>query len=154
MVRRRKTRVQLVTQARPSLSEDIAYRQRRYLIMMAIRVVCFVIAVVLFTNGAGWLTAIPAVGAIVIPYFAVVFANGGREPSSQRGFREYEPRLPERFSPPPERHYPGRAEPANGGSGPNGPGSGPNRPDTDMPGTNSAPSSMTQTHDPSPPGNG
>ena len=28
----------------------------------------------------GWLTAIPAVGALVIPYFAVVFANGGREP--------------------------------------------------------------------------
>jgi DUF3099 family protein len=154
MVRRRKTRVQLVTQARPPLSADIAFRQRRYLIMMAIRVACFVIAVVLFTNGAGWLTAIPAVGAIIIPYFAVVFANGGREPSSQRGFREYEPRLPERFSPPPERHYPGRAEPANGGPGPDWPGSGPNRPDTDMPGTNGAPSPMTQTHHPSPPGKG
>jgi len=161
MVRRRKTRVQLVTQARPPLSADIAFRQRRYLIMMAIRVVCFVIAVVLFTNGAGWLTAIPAVGAIVIPYFAVVFANGGREPSSQRGFREYEPRLPERFSPPPERQYPGHAERADGGSGPNQsgsgpkePGSGPNRPDTDMPGTNGAPSPMAQTHHPSPPGNG
>jgi len=113
-----------------------------------------VIAVVLFTNGAGWLTAIPAVGAIVIPYFAVVFANGGREPSSQRGFREYEPRLPERFSPPPQRQYPGRAEEATGGPAPNQSGSGPNRPDTDMPGTNGAPSPMTQTHHPSPPGNG
>ena len=157
-----------MTQARPPLSADIAFRQRRYLIMMAIRVVCFVIAIVLFTNGAGWLTAIPAVGAIVIPYFAVVFANGGREPSSQRGFREYEPRLPERFSPPPERQYPGHAERADGGSGtsqpgsgtsqpgsgPNQPGSGPNRPDTDMPGTNGAPSPMAQTHHPSPPGNG
>ena len=150
-----------MTQARPPLSADIAFRQRRYLIMMAIRVVCFVIAVVLFTNGAGWLTAIPAVGAIVIPYFAVVFANGGREPSSQRGFREYEPRLPERFSPPPQRQYPGRPEEAAGGPAPNqsGPapnqsGSGPNRPDTDMPGTNGAPSPMAQTHHPSPPGNG
>src|SRR5215475_11160624 len=123
MVRRRKTRVQLVTQARPPLSADIAFRQRRYLIMMAIRLVCFVIAVVCFTNGAGWLTAIPAVGAIIIPYFAVVFANGGREPTSQRGFRPYEPRLPDRFSPPPAR-------------------SGPSRPDTDMPGTNGAPSPM------------
>jgi hypothetical protein len=145
MVRRRKANVQLVTQARPPLSADIAFRQRRYLIMMAIRVVCFVIAVVLFTNGAGWLTAIPAVGAIVIPYFAVVFANGGREPSSQRGFREYEPRLPERFSPPPQEHHPGRAEPANGGSGPNQPGSGPNRPDTDMPGTKGAFADGTNT---------
>jgi hypothetical protein len=153
-MRRRRTSVQLVTQARPSLSADVAYRQRRYLIMMAIRVVCFVIAVVLFTNGAGWLTAIPAVGAITIPYFAVVFANGGREPSSDRGFRAYEPRLPDRFSPPPERQYRGYAEPPNGGAGPNWSGSGPNRPDTDMPGTNGAPSPMAQTHHPSPPGNG
>jgi hypothetical protein len=81
------------------MSEDIAYRQRRYLIMMGIRVLCFVAAVALFATGAGWLTAIPAVGAIVIPYFAVVFANGGREPTSTRGFRAYEPRLPDRFTP-------------------------------------------------------
>jgi hypothetical protein len=151
----------MVTQAHRSLSDDIAYRQRRYLLMMGVRAVCFVIAVVLFVNHFGWLAAIPAVGAIFIPYFAVVFANGGREPSSQRGFREYEPRLPERFSPLPERQYPGHAERADGGSGtsqsgsgPNQPGSGPNRPDTDMPGTNGAPSPMAQTHHPSPPGNG
>jgi Protein of unknown function (DUF3099) len=92
------------------MSEDIAYRQRRYLIMMGIRLVCFVIAVVLFTNGAGWLTAIPAVGAIIIPYFAVVFANGGREPANQRGFQAYAPRLPERHSGPPRNSYPGTAE--------------------------------------------
>lgn len=81
------------------MSEDIAYRQRRYLIMMGIRVLCFLAAVVLFTSGAGWLTAIPAVGAIVIPYFAVIFANGGREPTSTRGFQAYEPRLPDRSTP-------------------------------------------------------
>jgi hypothetical protein len=62
--------------------------------MMAIRVVCFVIAVIVFAKGGGWLTAIPAVGAIAIPYFAVVFANGGREPSSTKGFRAYEPNMP------------------------------------------------------------
>jgi hypothetical protein len=84
----------LVTEARPSRSEDIAYRERRYLIMMGIRIACFVIAIVLFSAGAGWLAAIPAVGAIAIPYFAVVFANGGREPARTRGFRAYEPRLP------------------------------------------------------------
>ena len=76
----RRERPQVVTEARKPLSQDIAYRERRYLIMMGIRLICFVVAVVLFVNGAGWLTAIPAVGAIVIPYFAVVFANGGREP--------------------------------------------------------------------------
>src|SRR6201985_2040856 len=90
----RQPSVHLVTQARRSLSDDIAYRQRRYLLMMGIRAACFVIAVVLFINHCGWLTAIPAVGAIFIPYFAVVFANGGREPDNTRGFMEYRPKLP------------------------------------------------------------
>ena len=88
----------MVTEARLSKSDDIAYRQRRYLIMMAIRAVCFIVAVIMFVNHAGWLTAFPAVGAIIIPYFAVVFANGGREPNTSRGFRPYEPSLPVRFA--------------------------------------------------------
>ena len=92
----------MVTEAPRPMSEDIAYRQRRYLIMMGIRLACFVIAVVLFVNGARWFTAIPAVGAIVIPYFAVVFANGGREPSGRSSFRPYEPNLPQRYVPPAE----------------------------------------------------
>jgi hypothetical protein len=90
----------VVTEARPGLSADIAYRERRYLIMMGIRTVCFVAAILLFVNHAGWLTAIPVVGALVIPYFAVIFANGGREPTAGRGFRQYEPNLPDRFTPP------------------------------------------------------
>jgi hypothetical protein len=76
------------------MSEDIAYRQQRYLIMMAIRTICLGVAVILFVNHLGWLTAIPAVGAIIIPYFAVVFANGGREPDNVRGFMEYRMNLP------------------------------------------------------------
>jgi len=100
----------MVTQAHRSLSDDIAYRQRRYLLMMGIRVVCFVIAVVLFVNHFGWLAAIPAVGAIFIPYFAVVFANGGREPDNTRGFMEYHPNLPA------TRDYDTSSE-ANGGNG-------------------------------------
>jgi hypothetical protein len=102
MVRRkvRRTSAHLVTEAQRSKSEDISYRERRYLIMMAFRVLCFVVAVVVFAKGGGWLTAIPAIGAIVIPYFAVVFANGGREPSSSKGFRAYEPNLPTLYRPP------------------------------------------------------
>ena len=45
--------VHMVTQARRSMSEDITARQRRYLLMMAIRTVCFVIAMVLFLNHLG-----------------------------------------------------------------------------------------------------
>ena len=93
--------VHLVTQARRPMSEDISYRQRRYLIMMGIRGVCFVIALVLFVNHAGWLTAIPAVGAIFLPYFAVVMANGGREPDNTRGFMEHRVNLPARREEPP-----------------------------------------------------
>jgi Protein of unknown function (DUF3099) len=114
-VKRRNSRreaVQLVTEAQRPRSEDIAYRERRYLIMMGIRVGCFILTIGLFAAGAGWFSAIPAVGALVIPYFAVVFANGGREPSSTRGFRAYEPNLPERYSQP-EQTLPG---------GPPGPG--------------------------------
>jgi hypothetical protein len=100
----RRERPQVVTEARRSKSEDIAYRERRYLIMMGIRLVCFVIAVVAFLNGAGWLTAIPAVGAIAIPYFAVVFANGGREPAGRSRFQPYEPNLPKQYTPPAGDH--------------------------------------------------
>ncbi len=129
----RRERPQLVTEARKPLSQDIAYRERRYLIMMGIRLVCFVVAVVLFVNGAGWLTAIPAVGAIVIPYFAVVFANGGREPAGGR-MRVYQPNLPQRYTPPAQNQQPGTtaytgtAEPGTGEPG-----------ESDIPGTNGAP---------------
>jgi len=84
--------VHLVTQARRPMSEDIRYRQHRYLLMMGIRTFCFAIAVVLFFMHMKGLALIPAVGAIVIPYIAVIFANGGREPDNQRGFLEHRPR--------------------------------------------------------------
>jgi hypothetical protein len=108
----------MVTEARPGRSADIAYRERRYLIMMGIRTVCFVAAILLFVNHAGWLTAIPVVGALIIPYFAVIFANAGREPSRGPGLRQYKPNLPERYVPPPES--PGDGQPGPGG-GPHGP---------------------------------
>jgi len=98
--RPRRDQAYVVTEARTGHSADIAYRERRYLIMMAIRTVCFITAVLMFVNHLGWLTAIPLVGALVIPYFAVIFANGGREPGAARGFRQYQPNLPERYVPP------------------------------------------------------
>ena len=85
----RRHRAYLVTEAQPPLSADIASRQRRYLIMMGIRVACFGATIALFVGGAGWLAAIPAVGAIAIPYFAVVIANGSREPASTRASQEF-----------------------------------------------------------------
>jgi hypothetical protein len=91
--------VHLVTQARRPMSEDISYRQHRYLIMMGIRVICFAIAIILFVEHLRWLVLVPAVGAILIPYIAVVFANGGREPDNVRGFMEHRMNLPAKRDP-------------------------------------------------------
>lgn len=68
------------------MSDDIAYRQRRYLISMGVRTAC-VILVIFLPNPWRW---IAAAGAIFLPYISVVFANGGREPDNSR-FEEYTP---------------------------------------------------------------
>jgi hypothetical protein len=124
------------------MSDDIAYRQRRYLIMMGIRAVCFIAAVVLFVNHAGWLTAIPVVGAIIIPYFAVIFANGGREPNVPRGFQGYEPSLPAMYTgqrpPGPGTAAPGAAPADPAVREPGSPAPAPAA-DPDSPGANGAP---------------
>ena len=75
----RRNQAHLVTEARQSRSAEIGQRERRYLVMMGIRVICFVVTVVMFLTHAGWLTVIPAVGAIALPYFAVVVANSRRQ---------------------------------------------------------------------------
>jgi hypothetical protein len=66
-----------ITSARSGRSDDIRRRQARYLVSMAIRTVCFVLAVVL----SGPLRWVMVGGAFVLPYFAVVVANAadGRE---------------------------------------------------------------------------
>jgi len=67
-----------ITGARRSVREDVDYRARRYLVTMGIRTVCFVLAVAT----SGWLRWSFMIAAIVVPYLAVVFANGGRESAS------------------------------------------------------------------------
>ncbi len=60
-----------ITSARTSHSDDLRKRQRRYLLSMGIRTVCFVLAVV--TDGpVRWVFVF---GAVVLPYVAVVLAN-------------------------------------------------------------------------------
>lgn len=79
------------------MSEDIGYRERRYLITMGIRALCFVLSIVFAVtlHGSGrWLAIVALVGAVVLPYIAVIFANGGREPDSRARFAPYEPNRP------------------------------------------------------------
>jgi Flp pilus assembly protein TadB len=65
-----------ITTARKSVADDQSSRVRGYVISMTIRIVCFLLAVVT-TGVARWVFV---AGALIIPYIAVVFANGGREP--------------------------------------------------------------------------
>ncbi|TDD65114.1 DUF3099 domain-containing protein [Actinomadura darangshiensis] len=83
----REPAVYTVTDAPRPMSEDIGHRQRRYLISMGVRTACFVGAVVAAVAGAPWwLALLMVVGALLLPYVAVVVANGGREPTASASF--------------------------------------------------------------------
>jgi hypothetical protein len=75
-----KPEVFAVTAARPSLSDDIRAREKRYALAMGIRTLCF-IATVATQGVVRW---VMFTLALVLPYFAVVMANAGRE-SGQSG---------------------------------------------------------------------
>jgi len=57
------------------LSKDQSARQRKYFISMMIRTFCFILAVVL-PSPWRWVALI---GAVTLPYIAVIAANAGRE---------------------------------------------------------------------------
>lgn len=64
-----------ITSAQKSLSSDQPGRQRRYFISMMVRTACFILTVIL-PSPYRW---IALVGAVFLPYVAVVVANAGRE---------------------------------------------------------------------------
>ena len=66
-----------VTSARSGQRDEIGGRERRYVIAMAIRTVCFVGAVIAWQTVGVWLGAILFVGAVVLPYTSVILANAG-----------------------------------------------------------------------------
>ena len=72
-----------ITTASAGAAEDIASRQKRYLIAMGVRTVCFlVVAGLAITHlGPGWLPWIFVVGAVLLPYVAVVMANAANTKS-------------------------------------------------------------------------
>jgi Flp pilus assembly protein TadB len=57
------------------LTKDQSSRARKYFISMMIRTLCFILAVVL-PSPYRWFALL---GAVTLPYFAVVIANAGRE---------------------------------------------------------------------------
>ncbi len=68
---------QSATSLRRAPRDDAQSRMRKYFIMMSVRVVCFVLMVVI--TPYGWHTGILAVGAVLLPYLAVVVANVGSD---------------------------------------------------------------------------
>jgi Protein of unknown function (DUF3099) len=68
---RRESAAVRITDARTSHSDDLAHRQKRYLMSMGIRTLCFVGAVIVDS----WLRWVLVVAALFLPYVAVVMAN-------------------------------------------------------------------------------
>jgi hypothetical protein len=62
----------LITSAAPSRVDEFKDRRRHYMIVMSIRVVCFVLAVVIPLT---WLRMVFVVAALVLPWVAVLAAN-------------------------------------------------------------------------------
>jgi Protein of unknown function (DUF3099) len=70
-----------ITTASSSRRDDIAARQRRYVLSMGIRTLCFVAAIVAALAGIGWLWPILIGAALILPYVAVVMANAAASKS-------------------------------------------------------------------------
>jgi hypothetical protein len=71
--------------------DEVSARSTRYLVMMGVRIACFILMVVI--TPYGWYTWVLGAAAIFLPYIAVVSANVGQE--ARRNRREDpEPALP------------------------------------------------------------
>jgi hypothetical protein len=93
VVRRREDRVVLITDAERSQEDQLQTRERRYVVMMTIRVLCLIVAVVLVSVQPPlvWLwVAFCAAGMILLPWIAVVLAND-RLPKDRHRFRRHHP---------------------------------------------------------------
>ncbi|WP_081744575.1 DUF3099 domain-containing protein [Arthrobacter sp. H14] len=69
--------VHSITDARVPHTDEMRTRMIKYSVSMGIRVVCLIL--VFFTSG--WLQWAFIAGAVLLPYFAVIIANGGSDTS-------------------------------------------------------------------------
>jgi hypothetical protein len=74
-----------ISKVETGLSEDQSGRQRRYLFSMGLRTACFVGGIM----AEGVLRWVLIFGAVVLPYFAVVIANAGRERGGWSGSGDF-----------------------------------------------------------------
>ncbi|MEV0780251.1 DUF3099 domain-containing protein [Streptomyces sp. NPDC050433] len=78
MRKQRSAEVFRITGARRGLDEDVRGRQRRYVISMLVRTLAVILAVALW-NVERYVAIACLVLGVLLPYVAVVIANGGRE---------------------------------------------------------------------------
>ncbi|WP_427017935.1 DUF3099 domain-containing protein [Pseudarthrobacter sp. P1] len=64
-----------ITDARTGHSDEMRTRMIKYALAMGIRMVCLVLIFVF----DGWFKLIPVAGAVLLPWIAVVIANGGSD---------------------------------------------------------------------------
>jgi hypothetical protein len=74
-----------ISKVETGLTEDQSGRQRRYLFSMGLRTACFVGGIM----AEGALRWVLIFGAVVLPYFAVVIANAGRERGGWSGSGDF-----------------------------------------------------------------
>ena len=77
----------LITEAEPSLDDQLNRRRNKYLVMMSLRILCLVLAAVFYQTP--WLLAVFVAGAVVLPWMAVLIANDG-PPKKTRETNRYE----------------------------------------------------------------
>ncbi len=86
---RKRRQTTVITDLGSSRTAEIRERERRYVITMLFRALCFIAATLLFHGAARWF----AIGiAIVLPWLAVVLANAPNKRASQHA--AYEPKAP------------------------------------------------------------
>ncbi|WP_105565143.1 DUF3099 domain-containing protein [Microbacterium halophytorum] len=112
---RRKKHRQSATSLDVAPGDDSRSRERRYLITMGIRIACLILAVAV--QPYGWWTFVFAIGAIFLPYIAVVGANAR---SAQRVEGAVAPGAAEVSAPAPQAEEPAgpgvfRIDEAHGG---------------------------------------
>ena len=84
-------RIPRITDARTAHTDEMHARMVKYTVSMSIRMVCLLLLFVVH----GWMMWVVVVGAVVLPWFAVVIANGGSDSRNMSGDSPYEAAVPE-----------------------------------------------------------
>lgn len=79
----------LITEAPVNVEDEFAHRRKRYLITMIVRALCVVGAASTYQI-SGWIACGFVVGAMVLPWCAVLIAND-RPPKKELQFRRFVP---------------------------------------------------------------